>query len=123
MVVAATLTTDVAANRVMFRAWEIQLHQIGSAFENSDVPLSFRGDLSYIKKAFTAAEHALIFGEGKTADSALRGYETLTEIQGNLTGILRYFGIFDGYFRQRGEDERQAGAVHDRHRYEILTEI
>ena len=28
-------------------------------------------------------------------------YEILTEIEGNLTrDISRYFGIFDGYFRQ-----------------------
>ena len=27
-------------------------------------------------------------------------YEILTEIEGNLTDILRYFGISDGYSRQ-----------------------
>ena len=27
-------------------------------------------------------------------------YEISTEIEGNLTDIFRYFGIFDGYFRQ-----------------------
>ena len=29
-----------------------------------------------------------------------RGTKIWTEIQGDLTGILRYFGIFDGYLRQ-----------------------
>ena len=35
-----------------------------------------------------------------TARDLSFGYEILTEIQGNLTDILRHFGIFDGYFRQ-----------------------
>ena len=35
------------------------------------------------------------------AEFAQRGYEILTEIRGSLTDTLRYFGISDGYFRQR----------------------
>ena len=41
----------------VFRAYTLGLHHIGSIFDLSDHPLVFRGDLSYQKRAFTAAEH------------------------------------------------------------------
>ena len=94
----------------MFRAWEIQLHQIGSAFENSDVPLSFRGDLSYIKKAFTAAEHALIFGEGKTADSALRGAEKTSVKLGPFTIDTDIGGALGRYALSPAQAQPEGGA-------------
>eukprot|EP00439_Symbiodinium_sp_Y106_P067638 s2670_g11.t1 len=45
----------------VFRAYTLGLHHIGSIFDLSDHPLVFRGDLSYQKRAFTAAEHSLLY--------------------------------------------------------------
>lgn len=64
------LGSSAYGDSVMFRAWELQLHHIGSAFEYTESPLAFRGDLSYIKRSFTAAEHALLFDHGHTGTGA-----------------------------------------------------
>ena len=66
---AHQLGSAAHGDTVMFRAWELQLHHIGSAFEYTPKPLVFRGDLTYIKRSFTAAEHALLFGQGETGSS------------------------------------------------------
>ncbi|CAJ1424576.1 unnamed protein product [Effrenium voratum] len=45
----------------VFRAYTLGLHHIGSSFDFSEHPEVFRGDLSYAKRAFTSAEHALLY--------------------------------------------------------------
>lgn len=90
----------------MFRAWELQLHHIGSAFEYTHTPLTFRGDLSYIKRAFTAAEHALLFGHGKTGTSTSGAQRTGTSL-GPFTIDLDLGGAIGRYALN---PERHGGA-------------
>ena len=85
----------------IFRAYTLGLHHIGSSFDFSEHPLVFRGELSYKKRAFTAAEHSLLYKddndklEAAAKTSIKLGPFTLALNMGG--GLLRYLINLPGH--------------------------
>ena len=72
----------------VFRAYTLGLHHIGSIFDMSEHPLVFRAyDLPYKKRAFTAAEHSLLYQDDNNTLEAAQSVLWM-DLGGSLMRLL-----------------------------------